>query len=107
MSKEQVAKGKESAAAATPRRFEDITPSQILANLKEGKEPGSRKGSFTTGVLAVKEERRMALFFTGPNHAGENMAKLLEQRARGLSPPIQMRDALSRNVPKEFETLFG
>jgi len=36
LSKEQVAKGKESAAAATPRRFEDITPSQILANLKTG-----------------------------------------------------------------------
>jgi ATP-dependent Clp protease ATP-binding subunit ClpX len=36
LSKEQVAKGKDPAAAATPRRLEDITPSQILANLKEG-----------------------------------------------------------------------
>ena len=36
MSKEQVAKGKDSQAAATPRRLEDITPSQILANLKTG-----------------------------------------------------------------------
>ena len=36
MSKEQAVKGQESAAAATPRRLEDITPSQILANLKEG-----------------------------------------------------------------------
>jgi hypothetical protein len=34
--KEQAGKGKESAAAATPRRLEDITPSQILASLKEG-----------------------------------------------------------------------
>jgi transposase len=85
----------------------DDTPMKILANLKEGKEPGSRKGSFTTGVLAVKEERRMALFFTGPNHAGENMAKLLEQRARDLKPPIQMCDALSRNVPKDFDTLLA
>ena len=36
MSKEQAAKGQESAAASTPRRLEDITPSQILANLKGG-----------------------------------------------------------------------
>lgn len=87
----------------------DDTPMKILANLKEGnpQEPSSRKGSFTTGVLAVKEERRMALFFTGPKHAGENMEKLLEQRARDLNPPIQMCDALSRNVPKDFHTLLA
>jgi ATP-dependent Clp protease ATP-binding subunit ClpX len=36
LSKEQATKGQESAAAATPRRLEDITPSQILANLKGG-----------------------------------------------------------------------
>jgi hypothetical protein len=58
-------------------------------------------------VLAVRDERRMALFFTGQKHAGDNMAKLLKQRASGLSPPIQMCDALSRNVPKEFETLLA
>lgn len=87
----------------------DDTTMKILANLKEidPQDPSSRKGSFTTGVLAVQEERRIALFFTGPKHAGENMAKLLEQRAGGLSPPIQMCDALSRNVPKEFETLLA
>jgi transposase len=87
----------------------DDTTMKILANLKEvnPQDPDSRKGSFTTGVLAVREERRMALFFTGPKHAGENMAKLLEQRAKDLSPPIQMCDALSRNVPKDFETLLA
>ncbi len=87
----------------------DDTTMKILANLQnhDPQDPSSRKGSFTTGVLAVREERRMALFFTGPKHAGENMEKLLEQRARDLSPPIQMCDALSRNVPKEFETLLA
>jgi transposase len=87
----------------------DDTTMKILANLKEGdpRDPNSRKGSFTTGVLAVREERRMALFFTGPQHAGENLEKLLEQRAKDLGPPIQMCDALSRNVPKEFETLLA
>jgi transposase len=87
----------------------DDTTMKILANLQnnDSQDPSSRKGSFTTGVLAVRQERRMALFFTGPKHAGENMAQLLEQRAGGLSPPIQMCDALSRNVPKEFQTLLA
>jgi transposase len=87
----------------------DDTTMKILDHLKQPdpQDPSSRKGSFTTGVLAVREERRMALFFTGPKHAGENMAQLLEQRAKDLSPPIQMCDALSRNVPKEFETLLA
>jgi len=87
----------------------DDTPMKILANLKNNdpQDPSSRKGSFTPGVLAVKEERRMALFFTGPKHAGENLEKLLEQRAKNLRPPIQMCDALSRNVPQEFETLLA
>jgi len=89
--------------------YNDDTTMKILANLKEieTEDERSRKGSFTTGVLAVAEERRMALFFTGPKHAGENLAKLLEQRASGLSPPIQMCDAASRNVSKEFETLLA
>jgi Transposase IS66 family len=31
---------------------------------------------------------------------GENIADVLQQRAKHASPPIQMCDALSRNVPK-------
>ena len=87
----------------------DDTTMKILANLKnpEVDDETSGKGSFTTGVLAVRDERRMALFFTGQRHAGENMAQLLKQRASGLSPPIQMCDALSRNVSKGFETLLA
>jgi len=89
--------------------YNDDTTMKILANLKkiEADDERSGKGSFTTGVLAVRDQRPIALFFTGPKHAGKNMAQLLEQRASGLSPPIQMCDALSRNVPKEFETLLA
>lgn len=84
----------------------DDTLMKILARLKEirTQDETSRKGCFTTGVLAVAGDRRMALFFTGPKHAGENLTELLKQRASGLSPPIQMCDAASRNVSKEFET---
>jgi transposase len=89
--------------------YNDDTTMKILANLKkpEVDDETSGKGSFTTGVLAVRDERRMALFFTGPKHAGENMAQLLKQRTSGLSPPIQMCDALSRNVPKKLETILA
>ena len=43
---------------------------------------------------------RSRLYFTGRQHAGENIADVLKQRAKDLSPAIQMCDALSRNVPK-------
>lgn len=87
----------------------DDTTMKILANLKKPKESdeASGKGSFTTGVLAVQDERHMALFFTGKKHAGQNMADLLKRRASGLSPPVHMCDALSRNVPKELETILA
>ena len=87
----------------------DDTTMKILANLKEPKreDEASGKGSYTTGVLAVQNERRMALFFTGPKHAGQNMADLLKQRATGLGPPIHMCDALSRNITTEFETILA
>jgi len=87
----------------------DDTTMKILANFKKSKNDDeiSGKGSFTTGVLAVQDKRHMALFFTGKKHAGQNMAEILKQRASGLSPPIHMCDALSRNVPKELETILA
>jgi hypothetical protein len=36
----------------------------------------------------------------GAKHAGENLSDVLKQRAAGLAAPIQMCDALSRNLPK-------
>jgi hypothetical protein len=59
-----------------------------------------RTGVFTSGIVSVAEGRRVALFFTGRQHAGENLAAVLARRAAELGPPIQMCDALSRNVPK-------
>lgn len=67
----------------------------------------SRNGSFTTGVLSVQEDRKIALFFTGRKHAGENLADLLGQREAERKPPIQMCDALSRNLPKSFQTVLA
>jgi len=63
-----------------------------------------RTGVFTSAVLAVVRvgsvELRMALFFSGREHAGENLTKVLRQRAAELGPAVLMSDALSRNEPK-------
>jgi len=74
----------------------------LAINEKEG-----RSGTFTTGMLSVNGERRIALFFTGHKHAGENLIDLLAERHTGLPPPIQMCDALSRNMPKELATIMA
>ncbi len=44
------------------------------------------------------------MFFTGRQHAGENLAVILAKRVDALEPPIQMCDALSRNLPKMPQT---
>jgi len=47
------------------------------------------------------------LFFSGRQHAGENLKDVLIERAAELAPPIQMCDALSRNLPAELETIVA
>jgi transposase len=86
----------------------DDTTMKILSLMKENNEDEStRKGMFTTGIISTLNGRKIALFFTGRKHAGENMADLLKQRGPGLGPPIQMCDALSRNLPKDFESILA
>jgi transposase len=64
-----------------------------------------RTGTFTTGIVSVAGERKIALFFTGHQHAGENLRDVLLKRAEGLTPPIQMCDGLARNIPDLPEEL--
>jgi transposase len=66
-----------------------------------------RTGLFTSGVVALRAGHRVALFFSGRRHAGENLAEVLRHRAAELPPPIQMCDALSRNLPGELQTILG
>ena len=66
-----------------------------------------RKGTFTSGVISARDGRRIALFFSGGRHAGENLQEVLRRRAADLGPPIQMCDALSRNLPRELETIVA
>ncbi|MGC9225585.1 MAG: IS66 family transposase, partial [Terracidiphilus sp.] len=71
-----------------------------------------RTGVFTSGIVAITESgsprtglrpwgeegRRIALFFTGRQHAGENIADVLQRRAAELPAPVQMCDASSSNT---------
>ena len=51
--------------------------------------------------------RRVALFFTGRKHAGENLQRVLAERASELAAPLHMSDALDRNDPAECQTVRG
>jgi transposase len=66
-----------------------------------------RTGVFTSGIVSIGEGHRIGLYFTGRKHAGENLAGVLKQRAAGLEAPIQMCDALSRNLPKKLEVIIA
>jgi transposase len=66
-----------------------------------------RTGVFTSGIVAVGQAHRIALFFTGARHAGENLTEVLKRRAAELPAPIQMCDGLNHNLPDVFETLLG
>ena len=69
--------------------------------LRLAREPSDKRtGIFTSGIVSLWRNHKIALFFTGRQHAGENLADLLKHRAEQISSPIQMCDALSRNTPK-------
>jgi hypothetical protein len=76
-------------------------------NLDEESIGEDRTGMFTTGIVSMTEGHRIALFFSGRRHAGENLKEVLLQRAEELDPPIQMSDGLSRNLPGELETIVA
>lgn len=67
---------------------------------------GERTGVFTSGIVSLGQKWKIALFLTGHRHAGENLEAVLRRRATNLGPPIQMCDALSRNVPSEDFSTF-
>jgi hypothetical protein len=70
-------------------------------------DPAGRTGLFTSGVVSTREGRHVALFFSGRQHAGENLTDVLHRRAEALQRPIQMCDALSRNLPGELQTMVA
>ena len=82
--------------SATPKREDPID--------REGDE---RTGVFTSAIVSQSAGHKIALFCTGHKHAGENLADVLAHRAKSLTAPIQMCDALSRNLPGALKTIVA
>jgi hypothetical protein len=74
----------------------DDTSMRVLHLAREPSD--ERTGVFTSGIVSTQPGQRIALYFTGRQHAGENLRDVLRHRAEGLAAPVQMADALSRNT---------
>ena len=99
-------------AAQAPLLHNDDTPARILSLMAErakaeaaGQTPKARAIN-TSGIVAVVQDRKVVLFFTGHAHAGKNLEQVLAHRAKELEPPMQMCDALACNVAGEFATVL-
>ena len=90
----------------TTAKILDLTPEQREAVAADD-EAEDRTGIFTTGIISKRGNTPIALFFTGPKHAGENLADVLAKRPRDLGPPIQMCDALPANTAGYFESILA
>jgi hypothetical protein len=90
--------------------YQDDTPVRILSLIQENAqlqqrqestrpdtESSERTGMQSTALVVKADGHTICLYFSGRNHAGENLRALLEQRREGLDKPLVMSDALSRN----------
>lgn len=95
-------------AAEADLFYFDDTKGKILALILENQkniDKKTRKGMYTTGIIAESEEFKIVLYFSGRNYAGENLNKLLENR-KSPDIPITMSDA-SRTNKLEKETVVA
>ena len=82
-----------------------MTVLSLRRDIDDESDDPDRTGIFTSGIVSTREGRKIALFFTSRQHAGENLRDILVERAAAMAAPIQMCDALSRNMPKLPEKL--
>ena len=100
-------------AAAAGLIHIDDTKVRILSCIKENasKAKGERTGTFTTGVVAGPivgaQGPSVTLYFSGRDHSGENLAKLLALRPEDLGPPIRVGDAGSSNLVGKLTVIDG
>jgi transposase len=74
---------------------------ELIKEVKTAEKAGiqlNRTGMFTSVIVSRVGERRVYLFFSSRNHAGENLAKVLKARDPTLPPPTQVCDASSMNT---------
>ncbi len=70
-------------------------------------ETDARTVVFTSGIVVTGYGHHIVLFFTGRQHAGDNLADILAHRAADRAPPIQMCDALAANTASDFDTILA
>ncbi|MCP4408937.1 MAG: IS66 family transposase, partial [Gammaproteobacteria bacterium] len=90
--------------ANQPLVYQDDTGARLLSLIRENQAdpPPQRTGMHTT-VLLFEGEQSICLYFSGRQHAGENLDDILAFRDPDL-PPIQwMSDGLSANTPKQHQ----
>jgi transposase len=91
--------------------FQDDTSGRILTLMEENRAAAarakatgaapSRTGMYTTALIVQVGERRICLYYTGRQHAGENLDALLAKREPQREKPLVMSDALSSNNTEE------
>ena len=95
--------------AADGKLFQiDDTGVKILSCLEENKDrkETERQGTHTSGIVVRDQEgRRIALYRSGRQHAGENLDDLLEKRNPALGTPMKMSDAAALNGKKKSPTV--
>ncbi|MGA8163979.1 MAG: transposase, partial [Waddliaceae bacterium] len=85
----------------------DDTKARVLDLIRENKnqtDAKARTGIFTSAILSGFPDKQIALFFTGRQHAGENLNDVLSKRPKEMPTPTQMCDASNNNRPKYHET---
>src|SRR6266540_5162261 len=65
-----------------------------------------RQGTHTSGIVVRDQEgRRIALYRSGRQHAGEKLDDLLKNRNPALGAPMKMSDAAALNGKKKSPTV--
>jgi hypothetical protein len=82
--------------------YQDDTGARVLSLIKENRAepPPPRTGMYTT-VLRFEGPQAICLYFTGRQHAGENLDAILALRDPRLAPIQWMSDGLAANTPKQ------
>lgn len=96
-------------AAQAPLLHTDDTVVKILSCIKENKNKtnNERKGLYTTGIGARSGDYDIVLYYSGRKYAGENLARLMEQRSVVAPLAIVMADAQSKNWTPEFNRIIA
>jgi hypothetical protein len=88
-------------------RQQALTEDTSVDGAVPGRKQSERRGMFTSGIVSTNEGRRIALFFSGRQHAGR-----ISPTCWPSVPPICCRRsrcvmALSRNLPAGLETILA